>query len=457
MMVVASNQGQISGKRSSLIRKSPLRSSVENHQSESDLALLIHIAIPFFIGGIGTCFAGVIFHEVQNYAVFRGISEILILLPSLQALKGNLHMTLASRMSTHSHMGQMNDWDELRSLAIANIALNQILSTTIGILASALAIIIHAFLSYRMFELDDALLVMVTGVLTCSIASVFLDIIMIFVIYGAQVYKIDPDDVATPIAASLGDITSLSLYAFLAKALYDANAKGGDNTVFNIVCFSVIILYVLLLPVWFSIVKDNVHTADVMCRGSYWYPLISAMFVCTICGLILDASLVDYSGIALFHPVICGVGGNLVAIQSSKLSSYLHAHTKPGQLPKGETVCMNPVAICLRRPTYKTTPILLIIAIPGHILFFFICSYVSGDGAPPMTFLFLISYVVAAELQVFILLYLAYVITYALWLRCIDPDNATIPYLTSIGDVIGATFITIIFISLNIRHQQEEG
>uniref|UniRef100_A0ABI7XGD7 Solute carrier family 41 member n=1 Tax=Felis catus TaxID=9685 RepID=A0ABI7XGD7_FELCA len=36
---------------------------------------------------------------------------------------------------------------------------------------------------------------------------------------------------------------------------------------------------------------------------------------------------------AIFTPIICGVGGNLVAIQTSRISTYLHVWSTPGVLP----------------------------------------------------------------------------------------------------------------------------
>ena len=44
--------------------------------------------------------AGVIFKEVQTWELFVNISEIVILVPALLGLKGNLEMTLAARLST---------------------------------------------------------------------------------------------------------------------------------------------------------------------------------------------------------------------------------------------------------------------------------------------------------------------------------------------------------------------
>ncbi len=55
---------------------------------------------PFLIAGIGTVSAGILLEHVQTWPLFVNVPEIFILLPALLGLKGNLEMTLASRVST---------------------------------------------------------------------------------------------------------------------------------------------------------------------------------------------------------------------------------------------------------------------------------------------------------------------------------------------------------------------
>ncbi len=44
--------------------------------------------------------AGLVLDMVQHWDVFTKVSELFILVPALLGLKGNLEMTLASRLST---------------------------------------------------------------------------------------------------------------------------------------------------------------------------------------------------------------------------------------------------------------------------------------------------------------------------------------------------------------------
>ena len=48
-------------------------------------------------------------------------------------------------------------------------------------------------------------------------------------------------------------------------------------------------------------------------------------------------------------------------------------------------------------------------------------------------------------LQVSILLYVAYILTYYFWSRNVDPDNSTIPYLTALGDLLGIMILGLTF------------
>ena len=45
--------------------------------------------------------------------------------------------------------------------------------------------------------------------------------------------------------------------------------------------------------------------------------------------------------------------------------------------------------------------------------------------------------------QVAVLLYLCQVLVYSMWSRGTDPDNAAIPYLTAIGDLLGTALLAV--------------
>ena len=56
----------------------------------------------------------------------------------------------------------------------------------------------------------------------------FSGIIMVAVILFSHKYNINPDNVATPIAASLGDLTTLALLSGIATLLYNSLGKSSS-------------------------------------------------------------------------------------------------------------------------------------------------------------------------------------------------------------------------------------
>ena len=50
--------------------------------------------------------AGQLLSVVQHWAVFLACPELFVLVPALLGLKGNLEMTLASRLATSANMGK---------------------------------------------------------------------------------------------------------------------------------------------------------------------------------------------------------------------------------------------------------------------------------------------------------------------------------------------------------------
>lgn len=113
----------------------------------------------------------------------------MILVPALLGLKGNLEMTLASRLSTQANLGHMDTPKEQWSMIAANLTLiqvgTQLLITisgdsscdpfqcqaiVVGFLGSVAALIMEASKT-QTFNLDHAFLLCASSLVTASIAS----------------------------------------------------------------------------------------------------------------------------------------------------------------------------------------------------------------------------------------------------------------------------------------------
>ncbi|VDK64922.1 unnamed protein product [Cylicostephanus goldi] len=170
-------------------------------------------------------------------------------------------------------------------------------------------------------------------------------------------------------------------------------------------------------------------------------------------GFILENAVRQYPNVAIFQPVINGVGGNLAAVQASRLSTYFHQSATLGELPEGWTLkrfYSFTRAFFSKDSDSRSARVLLFLVVPGHIFFnWLIRVFHFGSIIPPHGALFTSLYLMAALTQVVILLYICQYMVAVMWTWRINPDNAVIPYLTALGDVLGTLLLFLLFLFLD--------
>ncbi|XP_036432070.1 LOW QUALITY PROTEIN: solute carrier family 41 member 2 [Colossoma macropomum] len=411
--------------------------------NESVCATVLQILVPFLLAGLGTVMAGMLLDVVQHWDVFQTVTEIFILVPALLGLKGNLEMTLASRLSTAMNTGRMNSPREKWNLIIGNLALKQVQATVLGFLAALAASALGWVLDEKLV-MNYAALLCCSSVVTAFTASLLQGIIMVGVIIVSKRAGINPDNIATPMAASFGDLITLGLLAVISQGFL--HCVEPSPCVVYVVC----VLFLCLTPVW--VIISFCHPESRRLLYCSWEPIITAMVISSLGGLILDRAMTDPNlmGVVLYTPVINGVGGNLVAIQSSHIATYLHFYCSLGELPEHAKGCYCPSHTFYGKgPTSRTAQVLLLLAIPGHLIFLYIIYLMQGGHTSP-TATFITLYLVAAFTQVFLLLCIADWMVHCLWRYGRDPDSFAIPYLTALGDLLGTALLALCFYLLPV-------
>lgn len=174
-------------------------------------------ALPVLVlTGIGGVVAGLVLERMSPVLV--ALPGLLVLVPAIIGLRGNINTTLGSRLGSAVHLGVIDperpfEGRELR----ANVNGSLILSATIPVLAG-----LAAWGTSRVLELPTvSVWALVTIALVSGIVSgVLLALVTVGLVLMAFRYGLDPDNITGPGLAVVGDvITLLVLYVTAAAVL----------------------------------------------------------------------------------------------------------------------------------------------------------------------------------------------------------------------------------------------
>ncbi|KAI7825388.1 hypothetical protein BC939DRAFT_448709 [Gamsiella multidivaricata] len=381
---------------------------------DSENGLWMQASTTLVIAVSGLICAGWLLDEVQHWDVFIEISELIILIPILLNLKGNLEMNLASRLSTASNMGLLDSIATRNAFIKGNLALLQLQSLTVGSIAGlfsfALGMVVHPTTN----NLEEIALMISSSMLCASISSFVLGSFMCALVLICRHYRVNPDNIACPLASSFGDLVTLMILSGIAVFL--------QEYIQTPLCLMVLLAQLALIPVWLYYVRRNKYVSEVVKEG--WGPVFSAMVIASTAGLTLERYINQFPGMAMISPVLNGLTGNIGSIYASRISTALHANTTENY-----------------RATEKT---LFLVHIPIEILFLAVISLL-GLGDVQWSAGVVFGYAAVSLTLVVIALVLAKSITRLFWRWGYDPDNYALPILTSLIDVLGTALLVMGF------------
>lgn len=155
--------------------------------------------------GVGEVFAGVLFGNSRH--ALELLPGLIVLIPALIGLRGNINTTLGSRLGSAAHMGLISSKSFWNAEMKENFKASLILSVVMSFLAGLLAYV--TTLALEKSSVNIMLKIIVIAVIAGSIAGVILAFITLIIILYAFKRGLDPDNVTGPSLATVGDMITL--------------------------------------------------------------------------------------------------------------------------------------------------------------------------------------------------------------------------------------------------------
>ncbi|MBC7114922.1 MAG: magnesium transporter [Archaeoglobi archaeon] len=363
-------------------------------------ALLICILLDFVAGG----FLGKFFDKIMS-----SYPLILIILPGLMGLRGNIFGTMASRLTTMLHLGEME-----ATLRDERISKNIFLS----MLLSLIPILILWFIGVLTLGSSGAVEIL----LIVIVSTIFTTLILGYSTAIAAVipYRkgIDPDTVAAPLVTSAGDLVTLP---FLILFLLIHENSPSTFYILTLIAFATIL--VLSRKIRRGDYERRIFREVLLILGVL--SLISSISG----GLLEHYSEIIYASLifSVLYPPIADTTGNFGSIIGAKTSTRIHLGEIEGFMDRESL-------LDIFSHFLTAFPIALLMNLMG----IFVLNLFTGKSGEIIP-LFILSY----PFLILLNMIFAYFIAKGFTRIGMDPDNATVPVITTIGDLSSVIFIVL--------------
>ncbi len=354
---------------------------------------------------------------------------LLLMVPAVLAVKGNIFGALGSRLGTSIHTGVFRLSPRLDTVVGQNTAaamlLSLVMAVGLAVLAKGVAIVFNV--SPTMSVADFIVVSTVGGI----IASVVVLVITLLLARGSFRYGWDLDNVVAPLVTATGDVVSLPALVWGAEL---AGIGGVTPTI------AVVVTVLSLIGVVWSL-----HTPHEMLRTIVRESLpilLVAGVLDLVAGITIEKRLddfVEFPVLLVLLPGFLGTAGALGGVLSSRLSSKLHLGLlTPGPIPGAEASGEIAMTFALSIPVFAAAGV---IAEIGGAL-----TNAASPGLVDIVLVALLGGMLATACVVIV----AYYSTIVAVRFGLDPDTFGIPMVTSSLDFVGAFTLILALVAVGV-------
>jgi len=170
-------------------------------------------SLPFlFLCAVGGAIAGFVLGSMEH--IFELVPGLIVLVPAMIDMRGNISSTMGSRLGSAHHLGLVDRGIKspvVRENIISTISLSAFVATILPLLYFGTSF----FLPYNV-ELHGLLAIYLISVLTGLTTGVLLSFISYFAVILSIKYNLDPDNLSGPALTTIGDVLTLLVLFFYA-------------------------------------------------------------------------------------------------------------------------------------------------------------------------------------------------------------------------------------------------
>ncbi len=396
-----------------------------NHISLLNIKLLKESFASLILSAVTAVFAGIFLGKFEDSFIL--LPGLIVLVPAAIGMRGNIFAALGSRLGSAFHLGTITRFDinnyTIRNNLHSSITLTVILSIFLGFLAKSIT---------SLFGLESISLP--AFIMISFIAGTVSGIVMLVITFGisflAYRYGWDPDTVTSPMITALGDfftIPSLLLAAFAAIALGDLV----QPLAYALLSVTAVYAIIIILSKGFSAHKGYrtiVFQSLVILLAAGSLDGIAGAFI----ELHID-DLVSAPLLLVLLPAFLEEGGNIGNILASRLATKLHIGSIKPEFALTREVKREILNSVLS--AYMIFPVVgFLTAVIGSF------AGISGPGIATMV----IASTGAGILLHLVIIFMTFFFSFLSFRFGFDPDNTTIPILTSATDIIGT--VALLFV-----------
>jgi mgtE-like transporter len=385
-----------------------------------------HGLVSLVFATAGAVAAGIALGSISG--TLERVPGLLVLLPAANFTRGSIFGALSSRLGTSMHTGFFEPSRRRGSVIHQNIQIAIVLSFSASLVLGVLARGTSLVFGVPSVGLVDLVVISMLGGLG---ASVLVGGFAVVLALAANAYGWDLDSVAMPVITAIGDLVTI-------PALFAATYAVGIDIVTPVIC---VVLAAIAVVVTIRGLRSSYAVTRRSLRESLPVLMITGV-LSLAAGVLVETRVEHFTAFPAFlvlMPPLLSDSGALAATVASRLASKLHLGAlEPKPYPQGLALLDTSIILLF------SVWVFALVAIASH--FAATSIGLASPGLGTMLGIGLLAGIGATC----VLVLLGYYVAVASFRMGLDPDNHTVPIVTSTSDLTAVIALTLALVAFGV-------